>query len=213
MILFLLVLGVGSAWAFQAKDVVNDLQSSYESIQTVQGTFQQTYRSKRFGNKNASGNVRISKPGKMRWDYDQPKKKMILMDGKHITLFDPEDRQVLRGKQPKDEELPVALSFLWGKGKLTELFKVSIASENKDEVVLKCVPKEPIPNTAEVLLTLSLGERVLVKASRIMDGFGGENEIRFLNMKVNEPLSGDAFVFTPPENMPVVGLDMSELKF
>ena len=85
--------------------------------------------------------------------------------------------------------------------------------QKKDQVVLKCIPKEPIPNTSEVYLTLKMGKRVLVEASRIRDGFGGENEILFSNIQVNQGVTKGNFDFKVPKGIPVVSLKMSDLKF
>src|SRR5262245_36412727 len=81
-------------------EVLEQLQKSYESVRTIQAEFEQVYRSRRFDEKKAKGNLTIAKPGKMRWDYDEPKGKVLVSDGKKMTLFDPEDRQAMVSEQP-----------------------------------------------------------------------------------------------------------------
>ncbi len=205
------------AFALDAADLVNRLQKSYESVRTVGADFTQEYRSRRFDPRGATGRVVIQKPGRMRWDYAEPKGKVLVMDGEKITLYDPSDRQALVGAQPKDENLPVALAFLWGHGRLKEEFNITLESEKvtgkETTATLKCVPKKPMPNVSEVMLTVRLAEPMVVTATRVRDGFGGENEITFSKIKVNEKTADRFTTYKPPSGVPVVSMDTDEMKF
>jgi outer membrane lipoprotein carrier protein len=210
----LLFLLAGVARAESDPDaVVNRLQKSYDSIRTIEATFDQTYRSLRFDPKQSGGTVVISKPGKMRWDYLNPKGRVMVSDGKRFTLYDPDDRQALIADQPKEEGLPLAVSFLAGRGRLKEMFRIRIETNARaapDEVVLRCIPLRPEPNVAEVYLTVRTTDPVLVTSSRIVDSLGGENEIRFTDLRVNRPVADALFAFHPPQGTPVVSMPSVE---
>jgi outer membrane lipoprotein-sorting protein len=197
-------------------DVVNRLQKSYESIKTIQAKFEQTYKSRRFDEKKTKGSVAISKPGKMRWDYTEPKGRVFSSDGALITLYDPDDRQALISPQPKEGGLPVAVTFLTGKGKLRDLFSIDLAKEAQgreaEEVVLRCEPKNAEPNVREIFLTVKMGETTLVTGTRIVDALGGESEIRFSDIVVNTPLKGVEFSFKPPRGTPLVSMPTGQIK-
>src|SRR5437867_299158 len=79
----------------EVQEVVHQLQKSYDQIQSIEANFEQTYRSKRFDEKVNRGKLAIIKPGKMRWDYSEPKGKVLVSNGKQILLYDPEDHQAL----------------------------------------------------------------------------------------------------------------------
>src|SRR5262249_33458770 len=154
------------------KPLIQKLQTTYDKINTVQAHFEQTYRPKRFQEKKTSGAVTLVKPGKMRWDYIRPKGRVFVSDGEQITLYDPEDRQAMVTPMPKNDSLPVAFAFLWGKGKLEKLFKVSVHSQQSFESVLKLVPKEEVPNVREVYLTMAMKGPAWVTGSKVIDPLG-----------------------------------------
>ncbi|HLG18681.1 MAG TPA: outer membrane lipoprotein carrier protein LolA [Bdellovibrionota bacterium] len=205
-----------SANGAEVQGVVDQLQKSYDHIQSIEANFEQTYRSKRFDEKINRGKLAIVKPGKMRWDYREPKGKVLVSNGKEILLYDPEDHQALVTPQPAQSDLPVALAFLWGGAKLTDKFTVSLKgekkTEDKQETTLRCLPKEPIPNVKEVFLTVRSGEPMLVVASRVIDSLEGESEIRFTDIRVNPSIENRRFEFKPPKNTPIVSMPSLNVK-
>jgi outer membrane lipoprotein carrier protein len=145
----------------------------------------------------------------MLWDYSLPKGRVIVSNGSQITLYDPDDRQALIAKQPREGGLPVAVSFLIGRGKLREMFRIALHEDRRGkngEVVLKCTPIQPEPNLAEVYLTLKMGDPVFVVGTKIIDSLGGENELRFSDLKINRPVAADRFEFKPPKGTPIVSM-------
>ena len=48
------------------------------------------------------GHVLIKKPGKMRWDYTAPEKKLFVSDGVGSISYVPEDKQVVVSSVPPD---------------------------------------------------------------------------------------------------------------
>jgi outer membrane lipoprotein carrier protein len=187
--------------------IVDRLQKSYDSTRTIEAKFDQTYRSLRFDEKKTRGEVALSKPGKMRWDYSLPKGRVIVSNGRRITLYDPDDRQALIADQPAEGGLPVSVSFLIGRGKLKDSFKISFKKgqpSNKGEVVLACVPIHPEPNVAEIDLTVRTEDPVRVVGTKIIDSLGGENEIRFSDLRFNQEIASTRFEFKPPKGTPLV---------
>ena len=94
------------------------------------------------------GHVLVKKPGKMRWDYTAPEKKLFVSDGVKIYSYMPAgqagDRQ--RACRSDDEATTPAL-FLAGKGNLTRDFTPSLvdapAGTPPARRALKLVPKSP----------------------------------------------------------------------
>jgi hypothetical protein len=70
--------------------------------------------------------VLIKKPGRMRWDYSAPEKKLFVADGVRIYSYIPEDKQVVVSPQPHDAETTTPALFLAGKGNLTRDFTPSL---------------------------------------------------------------------------------------
>ena len=66
----------------------------------------------------------FKKPGRMRWDYDKPEKTTYVTDGAVLWLYEPEDQQAFK-QELKASQLPAALAFLTGKGKLADEFDIT----------------------------------------------------------------------------------------
>ena len=57
----------------------------------------------------------LRKPGKMRWDYSQPKGKLFVSDGKFLWLYTPDENRVEKMKLKESEDMRAPLAFLLGK--------------------------------------------------------------------------------------------------
>ena len=65
--------------------------------------------------RSESGTLLLRKPGKMRWDYDQPKGKLFVSDGKFLWLYTPEDNRAEKMKLKESDDMRAPLAFLLGK--------------------------------------------------------------------------------------------------
>ena len=66
----------------------------------------------------------FKKPGRMRWDYDKPEKTYLRERRRVLWLYEPEDQQAFK-QELKASQLPAALAFLTGKGKLAAEFDIT----------------------------------------------------------------------------------------
>ena len=69
--------------------------------------------------------MKIKKPGRMRWVYQDPERKEFVSDGSRIYSYIPEDRQVLVAPVPADNEATTPALFLSGHGNLARDFVAS----------------------------------------------------------------------------------------
>src|SRR5262249_43161783 len=108
-------------------EIVDKMQKFYERTQDFKADFRQVQTDKVFGRKRVfDGTVKFKKPGKMRWDYKTPEKKLFVSDGKTLWLYEPEDNQAFK-QSLTDSALPTAVTFLSGQGKLEKEFDVTMA--------------------------------------------------------------------------------------
>jgi outer membrane lipoprotein carrier protein len=144
--------------------------------------------------------VAFKKGGRMRWDYDKPDPQMFVSDGRVLWLYEPADKQAFR-QDLKQSQLPGALAFLLGKGKLTDEFDIALAGEiaygNKVDYRLSLKPKQPQATYKSIYFivdakTFYVSESVLVNAQ------GDINDITFSDMKVNTKVPDDHFKWKPP---------------
>src|ERR1044071_6153258 len=129
-----------------AEELVKKVQSYYASTQKLRADFRQEYSNTTTGRTSKSdGILRVAKPGKMRWDYDTPEKKYFISDGTTLWVYEPASLQVFQ-QSLKDQILPVAVTFLYGKGDLAAEFNVALDPGKfggKDDYCLKLTPKKP----------------------------------------------------------------------
>src|SRR5579863_9839529 len=105
----------------EARSVARAFERHYQRTKSMAGLFLEKYTSGGSGIVVESGKVYFEKPGRMRWDYDSPEKKMFLVDGKNVWYYVPADHTASRTsvKQSSDWRTPLAL--LAGKVNLEKL--------------------------------------------------------------------------------------------
>ena len=139
-------------------------------------------------NRTESGTLLLKKPGRMRWDYDQPRPKLFLTDGHTAWFYVPGEKQVRRTPVKQLDDLRSPLRYLLGKTKLEkELDGLSLAPDQKPlnpgDVVLRGVPKGMGDRVEQTLLEVTpdgLIARIVVEE---LDG--SVTEFRFLQQKEN----------------------------
>jgi len=187
-----------------ANVVVDQVQKFYANITNVTATFQQTVHNAQFGtDKTSTGTVWLKKPGKMRWDYIERKnnkdilKKAFISNG--TTLFDvePGNLQVIK-KNLQNDVMPVAVSFLYGKGDLKNEFNAELDNTNaygtKDDLVLKLTPKQPSAQYKNLYLVVDKTD-FHAKQSIIIDSSNNVNHFTFNQPDWKSEIKDSSFEF------------------
>src|SRR5207253_8168968 len=96
--------------------------------------------------------------GKLRWEYPEPTRQVIVSAGKTTWPYPPQLNQVQTGPAP-EALAGAAGSCLSGLGKLREHFNVRLLNpaQPKDaegNVVLDLSPKQPLPTLTRLILSL-----------------------------------------------------------
>ena len=178
----------GPAGPPDAAAVVARVQAFYDRTKDLTARFQQTYTYSGFGRKQvSSGRLLVKKPGMMRWDYEEPEPKTVAVKGSRLVQLEPEENQAYVDEKFDSSALSAAVTFLLGKGDLAKEFTASLDPGG----ALLLVPRVMDPRVASVALTV--GEDGRVTATRVVDGSGNVNEIRFEDVKRNVGLADAAF--------------------
>lgn len=187
-----------------AAALVAKVQSFYERTKDFTATFDQVYRYKTMTRRlSSTGTVQVKKPGFMRWDYEQPAKKAFVVDGKSLWIHEPEENSVMVQRAFSQDSLSAAVSFLRGRGKLTDEFDASIVvRRDVGATVLLLVPKRPQPGFSKVYFGVEEATGAVV-TSLVVDTQGNENRITFKDVKSNTGLAESAFKFTVPKGATV----------
>jgi outer membrane lipoprotein carrier protein len=198
--------GTKVAAAPKADDVVKEVQAFYKDIKQVTAKFRQEVTNATFGRSTKTdGKVFIKKPGKMRWDYygkktkgkKQSVTKSFISNGDYLYVVDRQNKQVIE-KNLEKNMLPVAVTFLYGKGDLAADFTAEMDTSKKyagkDDLVLKLTPK--VASTQYKTLYLVVDKtNYRVKQSVIIDGAGNVNHFRFYEPDFDKDVADKSFLF------------------
>jgi outer membrane lipoprotein carrier protein len=206
IIVFLLSLTSAAApqGVSSADQVASALQTKYDTIKDFTADFVQQYKSGALRkNVTERGKLQVKKPGKMRWDYADPEKKVFVSDGSTIYFWVPADNQVTKSRVPKQDEATTALLFLVGKGNITRDFKVSFTpSAPAGTYGLRLDPK--LAQRDYDWLELIVDRSTLqIRGLTAADRQGGQSTFSFSNFKENVGLSDKPFAFQIPRGADV----------
>jgi outer membrane lipoprotein carrier protein len=188
-----------------AADVVEHVQQFYAGIKQVTALFRQSVLNDTFGStKTSDGTVWIMKPGKMRWDYVEKKKnntaevkKSFISNGTYLYVIEHDHKQVLK-KNLQQDLMPVAVSFLYGKGDLRAEFNAEIDKTakygEKDDIVLRLTPKQPSAQYKNLYLVVSPKD-FHVSQSVIVDSSNNVNHFRFFAPDFTKAIKDSYFEF------------------
>ena len=183
--------GPGDAAALARK-----VQAFYERTKDLEARFQQTYVYSGFGRRQvSSGTLRVKKPGMMRWDYETPAPKTVAVKGARLVQYEPEENQAYVDEHFDASAMSAAVTFLLGKGDLVREFDLS--EDSAGALVLR--PKQPDPRVDQI--TLTVGPDGQVAATRVVDGAGNVNELKFEGVRRNVGLKDSAFDVHLPKDV------------
>ena len=189
-----------------ADSVAQDLQRKYDRIKDFSTDFVHAYRGGVLKQQATErGRLLVKKPGKMRWEYTAPEKKLFISDGHKIYSYIPQDRQVVVSTMPQDDQAPTPALFLTGKGNITRDFTVAfdqVADAPAGSIALKLTPKKREPEYDSLVLVVdpkTLSLRMLIT----FDTQGGRSAFTFSNLQENVGLADNHFVFQMPRNVDV----------
>ena len=188
----------------KADGVVDNVQKFYAGIKQVTAQFRQTVTNSTFGSKKDSdGTVWLKKPGKMRWDYLEKKKdttqvkKSFISNGSYLYDVEHDNKQVIK-KNLGNDLMPVAVSFLYGKGDLKAEFTAAIDASAKygakGDVVLKLTPKKPSAQYKNLILVVD-PSNYRVKQSVIIDSSNNVNQFQFFAPDFQSDVKDSVFEF------------------
>ena len=190
-----------------AESVARDLQQKYDRITDFAADFVHSYKGGVLKQQATErGRLIVKKPGKMRWEYSSPEKKLFISDGRKIYSYIPQDKQVIVSTVPQDDQAPTPALFLTGKGNLVRDFTVAfdkVPEAPPGSVALKLTPRTR--ETEYDFLTLVLEPNTLRLQMLITaDSQGGRSAFTFSNLKENVGVADTQFIFHMPRNVEVI---------
>jgi outer membrane lipoprotein carrier protein len=207
------------------------MEARYRSAKTLQATFLERYAENGSLLRSEAGTAYFRRPGKMRWEYEQPEKDLFLVDGKTAWFYVPTDHTVTRVPAKQSGDLRTPLALLAGQTKISRVCsRVELAEGEKPlregDAMLRCKvrgQKQDAASAAEPDNALDAGgsDEVFFEVARdsgelarliVRQAGGIEVEFRFENWRFNPALPDTMFRFQPPAGVAIVNGELADGK-
>jgi len=205
MTLLILLSGVSAPAApvMTAEKVTARVQKLYDGTKDFSAEFTQDYEMVALGRSQQSkGKVMFKKPGKIRFDYQEPQSKTFAVDGSTLWIFQAQDKQALVDKCFKADGLTASLVFLGGAGKIGRIFTTALEAGDATSYALRLTPKEPQAAFKSILLWVDK-KSFEVTRTEVEDQTGNPNRFTFSDVKRNKGVKSTEVVFAPPPDVTV----------
>jgi len=189
-----------------AEAIVESLQKNYDATTDFIADFQQQTEVKNINRTlKASGKLSFMRPGKMLWDYEEPKGQFVIADGKYLYFYQPDQNQVIKSPLKNAFRGDIPLSFLLGLGNLKKDFNATLQSSDQNQYVLRLEPKGEAGGFSEILLAVNKASFDIVWVS-VRDAANNVTTMRFSNMRKGVGLKDSLFQVQIPSGADVVEL-------
>ncbi len=147
------------------------------------------------------GQVKLMRPGKFRWTYNEPFKQVIVADGLTLWVYDEDIAQVTM--RPQADTLGSApIGLLSGQRAIQSEFDIISLGPRDDLQWFKLEPRVKDTDFQQVFIALDGNG---LRAMELRDSFEQATQIRFTNFRKNVEIATDEFKFSPPAGVDVVG--------
>jgi outer membrane lipoprotein carrier protein len=148
----------------------------------------------------SEGSFYLHRPQRFRWDYTSPTPQLVVADGEHLWLYDPDLEQVtVRRLDDGLSSTPAML--LSGDGMLEDSFRLGAAYREDGLDWVELAPLSEAADFAAVRVGFEAGR---LASMELMDALGQTTVIRFSDVKLNPPLDAALFSFSPPAGVDVI---------
>ncbi len=188
-----------------ALELAQRVDRHYDRLHSLKAQFSETYAGLGM-NRAEEGTLLLSKPGRMRWDYNSPPGKVFLLDGKYGWFYTPGAPQVQRVAARELDDLRSPLRFLLGHTELEkELTGLKVAPDPSHPagLVLTGQPRGQEQRVSRVTLAVDPASDAIV-ALEIDETDGAVTRFTFTAQQPDAPVPPETFRFTPPQGIPVV---------
>lgn len=206
--LVLAACGVAQTFADQSPELntlIDGLQRKYSRMHGLSADFVQIYRGADGRVLREAGHLLLKRPGKARWEYTSPERKLFVSDGKNVFFHVYGEPGATRSpiKETADPQIPFL--FLLGRGNLRRDFsRIEIAVGERangcGNQVLRLFPKRAPEEFKQLLVEVGPGS-FEVRRMVIFERSGARMDFMLSNLRENYIAPDTEFQFTPPPSV------------
>jgi outer membrane lipoprotein carrier protein len=182
--------------------LLKSVETRYNKAKTLQVLFKEEYTPRGKPRRIESGLLMLRKPGKMRWDYADPKGKQFVSDGKSVWLYNPVDNMVEKMKLKETDDMRAPLAFLLGKLDFAKEFRNLTARAEGDMTRILAEPKtDTLPYSAVEFVVFADGR---IREVKVTTFDKATLVFTFDQERMNPPIDDKQFQFQTPQGATVV---------
>ncbi len=196
-----------SAQSTDLNALIDGLQRKYSRMQGLEADFLQAYYGADGRTIHESGRLLLKRPGKARWEYASPERKLFVSDGRNVFFYVYGEKNATRSsiKETADPQIPFL--FLLGRGNLRRDFsRIEIATGESaigaGNQVLRLFPKRAPEGFKQLLVEVS-SATFEVRRMVIFERSGARMDFLLSNVRENYVASESEFQFAPPPGVSV----------
>jgi len=152
---------------------------------------------------STSGRVALALPNRLRWEYTQPFTQLIVADGQKVWIYEADLEQVTVRTQD-NQELSSPLTALLDIEQLERSYDLSEEAAARAGLHWLALNPKQGAEASFQYAELGFAKNELVRME-IADMLGQRTVIEFANWQKNPAFSTTTFVFTPTDNVDVIG--------
>jgi outer membrane lipoprotein carrier protein len=199
-------LAIAHGQQVDVKQIAHAVDEQYNHLKSLKSSFTETYQGPGMS-RTEGGTLWLKKPGRMRWEYRQPREKLFVADSQTAYFYVPGERQARKTAIKNLDDIRSPLRYLLGKTKLEkELDGLSLAADipplTPGDTVLRGVPKNMKDRISDVVLEISPAHQIVRILIHEVDGTS--TDFRFSQIEANIPVQDSLFRFTPPPGVETI---------
>lgn len=215
LILSLIIATIGSAHPTTARAItpekrlkfsLSQLQETYAKSQSLEADIiQEVYQASLGRTKTSQGNIRLTKPNKMRWETYKPEENVTVSDGSKLWYYNPKANagkgQAVAHSAREITSQPL-YRILSGSAKLDKEFKIEKLEHVKgiakglERYIVVLKPLKPMGDLEKAQLTID--SKYLISELLLENSSGNRTKISLQNQALGTKFPSTLFNFTPP---------------
>jgi outer membrane lipoprotein carrier protein len=199
--LLLFVCCAAPLFALDNAALIHKVDDHYNHLNSLRAHYTEHYAGMGM-DRTESGTLLLKKPGRMRWNYDQPVGKVFVLDGKYAWFYTPGDTQTQRVPAKQLDDLRSPLRFLLGHTQLQKELDNLTVTPNGAGYKITGVPKGMSQRVKS--LTLGVTSNGTIEQMQIEELDGSVTGFAFSGIEENIPVKSEDFIFHPPAGVTIV---------
>jgi outer membrane lipoprotein carrier protein len=200
-VLLLFVCCAAPLFALDQAALIHKVDDHYNHLNSLRAHYTEHYTGMGM-DRTESGTLLLKKPGRMRWNYDQPAGKVFVLDGKYAWFYTPGDTQAQRIPAKQLDDLRSPLRFLLGHTQLQKELDNLAVTPNGSGYKITGIPKGMSQRVKA--LTLGVTSAGIIEQMQIEELDGSATSFTFSGIEENIPVKGDDFTFHLPAGVAIV---------